>query len=45
LNDFFTISFDQSSGDPQKVWRTENLNPTGGTFTLFPFQVPTIGSI
>lgn len=43
LNDFYSIKFDQSSGDAQKVYRTENLCSTG-TFTLFPFQVPTIGS-
>jgi hypothetical protein len=36
LNDFFSITFDQDSGDAKKIHRTENLSSTG-TFTLFPF--------
>lgn len=42
LNDYYTIQYDQSTGEPSKVYRAENLSMSG-TFTLFPFQVPTMG--
>lgn len=44
LNDYYTIQYDQSNGEPKKCYKQENLSMSG-TFTLFPFQVPTLGDV
>ena len=44
LNDYYTLQYDPASGEPRKIYRAENVSMSG-TFTLFPFQVPTLGDV
>jgi hypothetical protein len=42
LNDYYLVKYNTDTGKPEQVKRNETSTPQTGSFTLFPFQVPTL---